>query len=259
MSDNDITRVVEPEIKKMNPLDRLISLFISPVALMKNIKLYPVILVPLLIVTLLALGMLPFMGRYTEIQTRIFSNVSLERYGMDYFNLTPVDEEEETAQTVSTITNITTTATLLVSYPISAFFAALGLLILTKIARGQAKLGQYFSLYLHLFILSAIGAIITTSMSVMLDSTLDITSLAAIFMPLGNITMLVYNLFSSITVFNVWVAVLVIIGVKVINECSTVKAVIIGLISYLFSVAISTATLSMTFLSFDIMNGLLQQ
>jgi hypothetical protein len=249
----------ETETTRMKPLNRLMSIFVSPVELMKNIKVYPAVLVPLILCVLISLATLPLLMRYSDIQTRALSLISLERYGVDYFNiLTAVDEDETiVAQTtVDTITLATNIVTAVLTPALYSFFAALGLFILTKIARGKVQLKQYFSMYVHLYVITAIGILVMTALGVALNTTLDVTSLAAAFMPLGNITMLVFNVLSSISLFNVWVTVLTVIGVRVINDFTWKRAVIIVFAAFAFSVAFSAVSMSATFFTFDMLSGI---
>ncbi|MDR1665162.1 MAG: hypothetical protein LBR83_09645 [Clostridiales bacterium] len=248
----------ESEIKRMNPFDRLVSLFVAPASLMKNIRIFPAVLVPLIVCTLLGLALMPFSSNLADIQMHEFSNLSIERYGVDYFNTTPVDDELAAVMPdISTITNISAVVSAFIAYPVIAFFLALGTFILTKIARGkELKLIQYFSMYIHLCVLTAIGAVVTTVLCVSLGSILDVTSLAALFMPLGNVTMPAFNALSGITVFGLWVTVLAIIGIKHINHFSYLKATVIGLVGFAFSLGFYTISTSLTFLTYDIINGM---
>ena len=242
------------EITKMKPVTRVVSLFVSPKALMENIREYPAVLVPLIICALLAFAGLPLTNKLVDIQQRTFSNISIERYGVDYFNYTPFDEDGDLAQTISAVTQITTVAMLLISYPLNAFFSALGLFIITKIARGTCKLGQYFSMYTHVFIISALGGLLASFLMVTFDTILDSTSLAAVFMPLGDQSMPVFNILSSVTVFNVWITALTVIGVKAVNGFSTVRASVVCITGFVISVAIAVASLSATFIMYDFMS-----
>lgn len=254
--DNTLTHVVEAETVRMKFVDRLISLFVSPAALASNIKTFPAVLIPLIIVTLLALTTLPLMPRYTEIQMRVFSNVSLERYGVDYFSFSAADPDDPAVQTATSFQSAVSAISIVVAYPISAFFSALGLLLMTKIARGKAKLIHYYSLVMHTNIIAALGALVVMVLCVTLDTTLDVTSLAAVFMPLGNGTDIAYNIFSSISVFSLWTTAIIVIGMKVINEWSTVKAVVVGLVGYAITIAYSAVSMRLSFLSIDLMSNL---
>jgi hypothetical protein len=250
----------EKPAAKMNPLDRILSLFVTPVSLMKNISVFPIVWVPLIICVLLSFAAMPWSARMSEIATRQLSNISIERYGVDYFSLTALDTEavSEAASVISSdILQVSTLISNFVAYPIAAFFAALGLYLLTKMARGkELKLIQYYSMYMHLFILSAIGALVTSIACVTLDTPLDVTSLAAVFMPLGDVSMPMYNFLSAVNIFNIWITALTVIGVKYINHFSNVKAAVIGIAGYAFSVAVTALGSGSVFWLFDTFNTL---
>jgi len=80
---HEFERVAPPEGKKMNPIERIINLFVSPGELMQNIKLYPVILVPLIASIILALAAIPFVTQYSEMTLQELSIISLELHGVD--------------------------------------------------------------------------------------------------------------------------------------------------------------------------------
>jgi hypothetical protein len=243
---------------KLNLIDRILDLFASPAELMRNIRACPAVFAPFCMCVLISLAQLPLTEKYAEIQRRWLSNVSIERYGVDYFNLAAASEDDEdgAAETVSLITRASTAASAVITYPLSAFLSALGLFILTKAARGkETRLVQYFSMYMHLFIIAAAGAALTSFICVSLDTALNVASLAAVFMPLGDVTSVAYNILSSVTVFNIWITVLTVIGVRSINDFSWLKSVIIGAAGYAVSVAINAATLSLTFYAFDFLDN----
>jgi hypothetical protein len=255
----EIIRVVAPETVKMKLFERLISLFASPGKLMANLKQYPVAWATLAICMAISLASLPLTLRFADIQTRELSIASIDRYGVDYFNLVVYDfDDDEFVQTVTaTVTRVTAGITALITYPLAAFFSTLGLFILAKIARGPGKFQQYFAMYAHLCLITALGAAITAYACVTFDNTLDVTSLAAVFMPNGNYASLTYNMLSSITLPLVWVTVLSIIGLKVFNEWSMNKAITVGSVAFVLIVGFRAAILGATFFAIDWLDGFL--
>ena len=254
-SHEELTRVVESEVKKMSIIQRIISLFVSPGELMYNIKAYPVVLIPLLLAIAIGLASIPLTMQTSDLMSRELSNISIERYGIDLMNLAMgMDEygEDLIATAMGTVMLVTTVASVIVMPPLVSFFVALGLLILSKIARGSAKLGQLFSMYLHVYILSSIGALISMWLMTLTGNYLDMTSLAAVIMPEGNISMISFNALSYISVFTIWATILTFIGVKITNDFSDVKAGVVTLIAFLVGIAIHVGTFMSTFILWDI-------
>ena len=254
----ELTRMVEPEIKKMGAIQRIISLFIAPGELMRNIKAYPVVLVPFILSIVIGLASIPVTMQGQELMTRELSNISIERYGVDLMNLVIGADEygDDLAAAMDVVMMVTTVAMVIIGPLLISFFIALGILILSKIARGNAKLGQLFSLYLHIYIISLLGALISIGLMVTTDNYLDLTSLAAVFMPGGNISMLPFNLLSGISVFSIWTAILSYLGIKILNDFSGVKAGVITLIAFLVGLAIHVGTFMSTFIMWDLAMGM---
>jgi hypothetical protein len=247
----------EAKPAKMRFADRFLSLFVTPAALMDNIRLYPVALAPLAVSLALAILTVPLMQSYTAINNRWLSNISIERYGTDLFAIADADDEDELDESLDVATQTAAIASTLVGYPVGAFFSALGLYILTKIARGrELRLGQYFSMYAHLGVITAVGSAVTMSLCVRLDTPLDVTSLAAVFMPLGDITMPAFNILSAVTVFGVWITALSVVGIRHINGFSYFKSAVLGVIAFAFSTGLAVLSAGMTFWMFDILDNL---
>jgi len=254
-SHEELTRMVTPEIKKMGTIQRIISLFIAPGELMRNIKAYPVVLVPLILSIAIGLLSIPVTLQGQELMSRELSNISIERYGFDLMDVTMGANEygDDLSGAMDAVMLVTTVAGVIIGPLLISFFGALGLFILSKILRGQAKLGQFFSLYLHLYILSLLGGLISVGLMIMTDRYLDMTSLASVLMPDGNISMFSFNVLSYISVFSIWLTILSYIGVKIINDFSSVKAVIVTAIATLVGLAIHVGTFMSTFIMWDMM------
>ncbi|MCL2422232.1 MAG: YIP1 family protein [Defluviitaleaceae bacterium] len=249
----EITRMVAPDAPKMGIVNRLINIFVSPVELMQNIKLHPVILVPLLTAILITLVAIPISTQLVEISNRELTNISIERYGMDVFGLTAdADIYGDMDNGASTFTLVTSIATALFMPPFMSFISALGLWILSKILRGSTTLGQMFSMYLHVYVLLAVASVLVSWLMVTTGNLLDVTSLAALLMPNGNISMFSFNMLSYISIFNIWATVLTYLGVKIINDISAVKAAIITAIAFIVGAIITAGLPMLTFVMMDL-------
>ena len=254
----ELTRMVEPEAPKMGAGARLINIFISPGELMQNIKLYPVIFVPFIATVLIALISIPTTLQLAELSMREMSNISIERFGVDVMNFgAGFDEYGDEAAGMDIFMLISSVASAVIVPVFMAIVSAIGVWILTKIARGSATLGQYFSMYLHIGVLTYVGSLVAGGLMVMSGNFLDVTSLAAVLMPEGNISMISFNVLSSISIFSIWSTVLVFIGVKNLNECSNVKAGVITGIAFLAFVGFTVGALALSLWSLELAAGVL--
>jgi len=259
MNENEITRVVEPEALKMPIVPRILGIFTSPGEVFQNIKVHPVILPPLLVAIIIGLITAPFGAQMTSITNQELSHISIERYGFDAFGFatlvdeygeSPLDALMDTLGVASFVLSAVFTPLL------SAAIAAVGLFVLSKIARGTAKIGQLFSMYLHVYVVTALGGLIATVIMMSTGNFLDLTSLAAVLMPHGRIDMVSFNILSAISIFSIWVTILTYIGVKILNEFSAVKAGVIAGIAFLTNIAVYTVMLMFTWWMMDFMVGM---
>ena len=251
----ELTRMVEPEVIKMGAVQRVISIFAAPGELMHNIKAYPVILVPFLLSVVLGLIAIAPNLQVTEMTTQEMSHISIERYGVDLFaELTMADEYGETAMdAMGAFTIITLVVSAILGPLLMSFFATLGIFILSKIFRGRAKFMQLFSVYMHAYVIVALGTIVSASIMAATGSISEMTSLAPFIMPEGNIATPAYIVLMSIAIFPVWATVVIFFGVKIVNEFSALKAAIITVIYYATFVAINVVILMITWWSMDML------
>ena len=251
--DDQITRVVEPEIIKMGMFQRLSSIFVSPGELMQNIKTYPIISVPLIASIIIGLISVPIMQQVAEMLNQQLSIISIERFGVDLLDIGGVDEYGDAAVTA------VMDAVMIVGFAVSALLGpliagaiyAVSFWIMCKIAKGTATLAQLFSMSLHIYVLYIIGSIIASSLMVLTGNFLDMTSLAAVVMPGGNISMIEFNILSSVSIFTVWTAVLYYIGVKTLNDFSNFKAGVIAFIAFAANTAVLTGSMMLPIIMWD--------
>jgi hypothetical protein len=244
----------------MTFIDRMVSLFVSPGKLMENIKAYPKAWLPLLVCILISLASLPLTIGFAEIQTQEFSIISIERYGVDYFALgaaADFDDEDDAQATYQRTVGYAAVLTAFISYPLLAALSALMLFILCKIMRGQGTYQQYFSLFAHVYIITAVCAAVTMGACIAFDNSLDILSLAAVFMPQGNITDSTYNLLYVISLPRIWMFALIFIALRYINEWSAAKSAVGGGIAFVSSVLVNALYLNSTFVLMDFSHNML--
>ena len=246
IENTNIITAVEEEVKKMGFFKRIASLFVSPILLMRNIKSYPVIAPMLLLGMGLNLLLMPFWSRITEISTGKLSEIMMARHGQDYMDIFEGTQAALSNPATTVIATVSAAISSMIAFLVACVFQALVLFIVTKIARGGAKYAHYVSLYAHVLIITAIGSLITTPVMATVGTLLDVSSLAAIFMPSGDFSMIPYNILSAITLFEILKCVLLVIGVREINEFPTSKAVGAVSIMFILSVAFTAATASST-------------
>ena len=256
----ELTRMVEPEAPKMGAIQRIVALFTAPGELMKNIKVYPVVWFPLIVVIALGIISIPLSLQTTDILNQELSNISIERYGVDLMNLGAAFDEygdSNLGGLMDTFALVGAVAGVIFGPPIISFLAALGLWILSKIVKGSTTLGQMFSMCMHIYIIAAVGGLVVFGLVSITGNYLDMTSLAAVFMPRGNISMVSFNILSAISIFTVWDAILTYLGVKIINDISTVKAAVVTIIAFIVGVAIHVGIFMSTFIMWDMTMGML--
>ena len=257
MNDEELTRMIEPEVQKMGIIQRITSIFVSPGELMRNIKAHPVVWAPLILSIVIGLASLPISLQFAEVMQHEINNLLIELYNIDpAAALAAADEYGAIDEgTVNAASIVGAGAGVVFLTPLLGFIASLGLWILSKIAKGASTLGQMFSMYLHLYVLMTVGSLIATFLMATTGRLMDMTSLAALLMPGGNISMLSFNILTYINIFTIWVNVLAFMGIKTINEFSSVKAGVITGIAFLVGGAFHVITFMGIFILMNMMGA----
>jgi len=255
--DDEMTRIVEDEIQPLKFFDRILSIFFSPGKVMKNIAEHPKIGAAVIIVLILAGLSAVYATDIAAISLDEQTIIYIERYGADYLNL---NEAMQTFTDMGALTTVTAVATMLATPFVTAFGAALVLFVLSKIGKGEARFGQFYSMYFHIYIVTYLLNLIPTLFMVMNRSTLNILSLAAIYMPDGNVTSPVYNILTAVSVISVWEAILVFIGVKNLNGWKAGKSLVVTVIDFILcagaTAAVQTASILVVDWSFNMMSDI---
>jgi hypothetical protein len=230
---------------------RIASIFIAPVKLMQNIKTYPAVGSMLFLVMGLSLLAIPFLAKITELTTNLMAEIMLARHGEAALAYMEIMQASANSQAASIVTTISAAASAMVAYPMTCVILGFVLLIITKIARGSAKYLQYISMYAHVTLITVIGALFATIMMAALGAMLHVSSLAAIFMPNGNFSMMSFNILNSITLFSILEGVLLVIGVREINGFSTAKAAVLVVIMYILTLIFAAAAAGSSIMILD--------
>jgi hypothetical protein len=258
---NEAGEYFEGDAKKMPFTARLAGVFLSPVKLMRDIGRHPSIGPMLLVAMALSLISLPMMGRISEISLDEMNVIIIERYGYEYANTIAQAQDMAASTTgdgaVQAIAGATTLIGTLAAIPIACAVQAAVLLLLTKIAKGSANFRQYMSMFAHVSLIGAVGAQISNFAMYSMGTTLNVTSLAAVLMPGGNLSMPAYNILSAIGVFGIWQCALLGVGVREINGFSKAKAATLAIIVFALGVAFTTGAASVSILMMDVSVGAL--
>ena len=256
--EEELTRQIEPVVQNMTPIQRVVSLFASPGKLMENIKEHPVILAPFIIAVVLSLISIPLSAPFTIMVGEEINRLMIERMlelGIDasefiaataggYYGDAP---NAFGGMNIGFVSLINAAAGPVIASAISAA----GYWILTKIFRGRATFSQYFSMYMHLMILTGALGLITFSAAIAIGRPVDITSLAALIMPHGNMSMLSFNILSVISLASIWSAVLTFVGIKTFNDFGNGKSIAIASIMLVLAVALAAVMMTMPFFIFS--------
>lgn len=249
---NETYKVVTENTKPLKFTERIASLFVSPAKLMENIADNPKVAAAFIVNIILCLLVLPFSQSATRIILEQQALVFTERYGPSFYE---VYQMQQAKQLTGVLNYVTTFGISLVGVLIAIVFDAILLIILTKIFKGTAKFLQYVSMLFHISIISAIGLLVYYIGIVVLKTSLNITSLAAVLMPNGNLTVFLYNILSSITIFTIWKYFLVFLGVKITNGFNAVKSAVIAIISFLIALITAAILASVVVWGYDAIFG----
>lgn len=253
----EIEYVIEDETKPMSILQRIVNVFLSPGKLMENLSKYPKMMAPIVVFIIVGLGMAFVFPKITQLTLEAQSLMMIERYGVDYLNV-----GTEALGEVQGMVNMATSASAVVSAVIgpyiSGFFAAVVLLILSVIFRVKHKFMQYYSMYVHIAMVTSVLTLISTVFMYITQSTVDVLSLGML-IPEGNTLNALYMAFSAISVSNIWTTLLVFLGLKAFTGCSAVKAAIISILTFALTVAYSTGYAFVMGVYYDFFYNLMNQ
>jgi hypothetical protein len=256
----ELSRTIEPEIIKMKPVQRIIALFTAPKELMKNIKAYPVILVPFLVALIFGLITVIFGGAVFEMRMQEQSNVFIERHPgvtnpFDFESLFATEYNDIPMPDIRGMGIASLFTGAFINPFLVSFVVTLAVFVLAKIMRGRATFGQTFSMCMHMYIIYALGILVVAGLMAATESLLDVTSLAAVLYPQADFTSLSYGVLSYIAVFPIWTTAIVFIGAKSLNDFSNAKAGIIAGFVFLGGMAYHILSLMGVFIMYDLMIG----
>ncbi|MCL2224317.1 MAG: YIP1 family protein [Defluviitaleaceae bacterium] len=247
----ELTRMVEPETVKMGIGQRFIALITAPSELVKNVKAHPVIFAPFLLALVIGLIAVYPGVQATHIILQEQAHVFAERNPGEPnpFDLAALANEygeplfEQGALTVMLALPLATAAVIMPFF--LSIIATLGVFVLVKIMRGEATFAQTFSMYMHFYVIIALGSLVGYVLMVVTGSVVDMTTLAALVTPNARIDEPAYAFFSTFGVFPIWFCVLTFFGVKVLNNFSNTKAGIIAGIVFATMLATNVVSLSL--------------
>ncbi len=246
--ENEVMQILtQDEVKKMSIVERTLGVFTSPFKVMENVKRYPTIVAPLIVVFILAFIVAVISIKLQPLSRDYISNLSIQRYGVDMM---------ANQQTQAMLNGEIDLQKILITIP-SLVMVLLNLLISTlfswlviKIFRGTSKFESVLSVMLHADIVFYVGTILSTVVQVLLATPISIFSFAVL-MPHGDMTMYIYNLLSVISIFTIWKTLILTIGFKITNDFSKEKSIAIFFINLLIPALLTALITSSTFLFLD--------
>ena len=247
-NDREYVTAEEPQVETLGLLQRIACVFAAPTKLMENIQEKPKVLLPLLILVILALPYAYLSLASGELYTIAMDNYSLERYGMAYSALTGDVGQGNVVMTMAS----TFLATIAVNYLLGGLIAAFVLWLVCKAFKGSGKFKMYFSMFLHIYIVTTVVGMVSAFLMGQFNTLTDFLSLAAVLAPNGSIADFSFLFFSTISVATVWSAVLTGIGVRAINGFSTTKAGAIAAAMFVLSTLFAASIAYAGILSIDL-------
>ena len=250
---SEILRAIEAKDKPLTWYARIMQLLVAPGACMAYIKKTPAWISAYLVCLALTIIAIPSTVVYLAIIREYFvepivwmplADAAAYRLGHSQtpfpflgFNLRIIGIPHLDALISGVLSNLILPA-----------FSALGILIATKLFfKSEVRFIQYFAMFMHIRIITVLGEMVTAAAGVQLETRLNITSLAMVLMPNSDISMLPYNVFTSITIFGIWAAVVGAIGIKILNGFDYKKASVISGLWFISSVMYSALMWTMEF------------
>jgi hypothetical protein len=241
--DDSIYRVVEDDgPPPFGFWKRVTSVIASPFQLMENIKYNPKLLQPIVALLVLSIAV----GYLTIQLSDITRAATLVAYSeiFDPATLQTLEASMQAQVMPETPTEIAgvvaiTGGTALVGFLMTALLSSLIVFLFCKIAKGNAKYKNYYSMFLHINIVTLLLSIVSMLLMLRYKAAVDFLSLAPVFMPEGTTASLNYLLLGAVSLSNIWSAALVFLGVKALNDFNVVKPVVIAAVYILLSVFVT--------------------
>jgi len=234
----------------MSYIERIISVFIAPGRLAENIREFPKLGAPALLLFIVSTLSAVMSTQIVPIITNAQSVALAERYGMDYINLTQAISN--VMEQAAWVIYLSAWGGAIIGAFLAVLITALVLKIITLVLRGSATYKQYLSLAMHVYLISFIGGIVVILLMLVTNSPMTFTSLAPILMPNGNFLDIMYSVLEGIELFSIWAAVVIAIGVKQLNPgFSGNKAVITAAVYFILGLAFIAFSTSIVILTYD--------
>jgi hypothetical protein len=243
----------QQEKPKSMPLsERVASLFIAPARLMANIKLYPAALLLLFLCVVVRLLYMPLSDQYNEMVAVETEKLALQQYEQLGFTAEQIEQLQQIQQSgpfglgggSEVAAMIISVLGIVFEIVSGAFFSALWMFIIAKIAKGSARFTHYFSIFSHLMIISVLLYVAVTAVSVMRGSLVNFLSFGFL-MPEARMNDALYQLLNALSLSALWFNVLAVVGIKVVNGWKSVKAIVVGVIAFVLATAVPIALTSL--------------
>ncbi|MFV0503418.1 MAG: YIP1 family protein [Lachnospirales bacterium] len=231
-------------------IENLKNLIIAPKKLYESIKVNPSFIVPLILLLIITAASTILGSKSPTLKPEIMAAQLTEATGRPEAG-DMILKQFEMAEEMGISANAISIPVVLMSaggtIVTLVIFAAL-LLLITKILSGEATFKKMFTLLIYNNIVASILTFFAILLMVLLNSSINIFSFAAVIMPKGNMYDPVFVLLNAITIPAIYSTVLNIIGVKVICEYETyTKSIFINIVGFILPIifAISNAIIAL--------------
>lgn len=235
---------------KFNGIQKTIGIFFSPIKTIEDIQKKQHIFFGIIVTAILILISSVVSLKVAPIYFEDISQVLIDKYGLGFFKYM-----SEAQKAVFANTSITTFAiTFVISFVAVLFqYAFLSgiVLLVFKIFKGNTNFKIIFSSLMYINIVVTVVGLILMALQYTLKTSLNIFSLAAIFMPNGNFTSLLYNFLSSINISTIWGGLLLSILCFKVENLTKTKAIIIAVIFIIVSISMTAGSLHAPNISYD--------
>lgn len=236
---------------KMNFIQRITGIFISPLKVMENINDKPIFLEPILANAVVALILSVLSTKYMSIYSNYLLDFISQRYGMEFYNYYKSLMSTSSAS-ITPATLIIGIISSIIGIIFSAVISALLLFVFIRIFGGKAKYKSLFSAFLYVSIVTGVFGILGMTLQVITNTATDVFSLA-ILIPDGNMANPIFNLLSTMSISNILTALFVGIIVRGMTSLSNYRIIIMSTIVLILLIFIGTVSQSAMVSYYDFM------
>lgn len=221
-------------------LKNVVNIFTNPAAVMKDISESdkPKMLMPLLYSFIISMIVTFLQNPITQEMQQNMNDLFISKYGTSIPN---IEKSMTTSFDIKTI--LIGAAGFLAVWLFSSFV----LWVLCKIFKGKITYKKVLSVKAHTYMIVTTGALISIAIQLLLKLHVSPFSMANLF-PSGKFDNFLYDLLYNIDLFGIWEAVVVAIGLYIINDFAKIKSYIAVFTIYILKIFFGAYSLVSIFL-----------